>query len=89
MLVCPKCSHKRFKIIDKSVVGASLLLILVGLISATAIIAAVIIGDVFILGGIVGLGAFIWAMAWMVRKRFVYQCRKCGQKIRANPFGIA
>jgi hypothetical protein len=86
---CPKCGQNKFKIADKSALGASLLLIVIGLISMTLIIAAVIIGDVFIIGGVVGLALFIWGLNWFVRKKFVYECRNCGQKIRVNPFRLS
>lgn len=85
---CPKCGQNKFKVADKNVVGAILLLIVIGLISMMAIGTAVIIGGVFIIGGIAGLGLFIWGLNWVVRKRFVYECRNCGQKIRVNPFRI-
>jgi DNA-directed RNA polymerase subunit RPC12/RpoP len=93
MLTCPNCGDKRLKIADKSAIVAALLLIAAGLISGTAIIAAVMDAMIgrgsYWLAGIGGVILFVSTMGWFTRKRFVYQCAKCGQKIRANRFGIS
>lgn len=83
---CPKCTAIAWRIKDGNALGASIVLILAGLAGATAIIAGLLIGQPLV--AVAGLGLVAVAFLWFVRLRFVYECRKCGQLVRMNPFGV-